>query len=423
MRSAIESVLGNHSIYIPRRQEFDTGQKIPFRVSPIPFSLNKDQKIDIKNIGHDVANYFHIVDEMYLNNMGGVRSILDTGKPQIFLGSEHSHYLFARPDLIITPNGFSICEIETSPFGLALAEILNKAYRKEGFETMVPEGALLAQIQKNTPVEGTIIYSKKAQAYSGQMTFLADETFSNIGRSWKAGMVDDFNGIQRSNIYRGFYLSEYLTDPSVRILLHRHIVDKNNLIPSPTPYLEEKAILSFIYDKRFEEYLRKQLGDSSVKHLKAIIPPTWIVGQEQFFSPGMPNNISSSLGLANLSKSKRAFVLKTSGFSENSSWKEGVHFLQRESAEKTLQLLHEAEADKTGLHIVQEFRKGANMPMNYESADEKTNIPMSARIRLTPYFSVSDDNQDGNLIAIKATGCENTDFIHASSTSINTAVN
>lgn len=423
MRSAIESVLGNHSIYTARRQEFDTGQKIPFRVSPVPFSLNKDQKNDIKNIGHDVVNYFHAVDEMYSNNMGGVRSILDTGKPQIFLGSEQSHYLFARPDLIITPDGFSICEIETSPFGLALAEILNKANRKEGFETMVSESTLPAQIQKNTPIEGNIIYSKKTQAYSGQMTFLADKTFSGFGRSWKAGIIDDSTNVQRSNIYRGFYLSEYLTDPSVKFLLDRQIIDKNSLIPSPTPHMEEKAILSLIYDKRFEEYLRKKLGDASIKHLKAVIPPTWIVGQEQFFSPGMPNNISSSIGLANLSKSKRAFVLKTSGFSENSSWKEGVHFLQRESAEKTLQLLHDAEQDKTGLHIIQEFRKGLNIPMQFESEDEKTEIPTSARIRLTPYFSVTDDSQDGNLIAIKATCCENTDYIHASSTSINTAVN
>lgn len=423
MRSNIESVLGDHSIYSARRQEFDAGQKIPFQVSPTPFSLNKDQKNDINYIGHDVANYFHAVDEMYSNNVGGVRSILDTGKPQIFLGTEQSHYLFARPDLIITPSGFSICEIETSPFGLALAEILNKAYQKKGFETIVPEGILPVQIQKNTPIEGSIIYSKKTQAYSGQMTFLADEVFSGIGRSWKSGMVDDLTIAQGSNIYRGFYLSEYLTDPSVKLLFDRQFINKNSFIPSSTPHMEEKAILSFIYDKRFEEYLRKKLGDASIKHLKAVIPPTWIVGQEQFFSPGMPNNISSSIGLANLSKSKRAFVLKSSGFSGNSSWKEGVHFLQRESAEKTLQLLHNAEQNKTGLHIIQEFRKGINIPMNYESEDEKTEIPMSARIRLTPYFSVANDNQDGNLIAIKATGCENTDFIHASSTSINTAVN
>jgi len=423
MREAIEAVVGNHSIYSARRQEFDTGKKIPFRISPRPLYLSKEQKIDIQNIGSDISCYFHIVDEMYVNNMGGVRNILDTGKPQIFLADQLAHYLFARPDLIITEGGFSICEVETSPFGLALAEILNQAYQNKGFETMVDSGAISEQVRQNTPIEGNIVYSKKTQAYSGQITFLADKVFSGDGRHWESQDADNITLQNNSNIYRGFYLNEYLSDPAIKILLDRQITNNDNTIPSPTPYMEEKAILSLIYDKRFEEYLRIKLGVASFKHLKTVIPPTWIVGQEQFFAPGMPNNISSSIELANLSKSKRAYVLKSSGFSENSSWKEGVHFLQRESTEKTLQLLHEAETDKTGLHIVQEFKKGLNIPLNYESEDEKSEMPMTARIRLTPYFAVTNNGQDGKLIAIKATGCENTDFIHASSTSINTAVN
>lgn len=43
---------------------------------------------------------------------------------------------------------------------------------------------------------------------------------------------------------------------------------------------------------------------------------------------------------------------------------------------------------------------------------------MHARIRLTPYFSM----RNRELTAIKATGCENTNYIHASTGSINTAV-
>lgn len=351
-----------------------------------------------------------------------MRAILDTGKPQIFVGDNPAHYLFVRPDLIITKGGFAICEIETSPFGLALAEILNQAYQNQGFETLVAAGSLSEHVRQNTPIEGNIIFSKKTQAYSGQMTFLADRVFSGNGRNWNAQKADNLTPSTTLTIYRGFYLNEYLSDPAIKILLDRQIVDNDRIIPSLTPHMEEKAILSLIYDKRFEEYLRKKLGDTSFKHLRAVIPPTWIVGQEQFFSPGMPNNILSSIGLAGLSRSKRTFVLKSSGFSENSSWSEGIHFLQKKSADKTLQLLHEAETDKTGLYIIQEFKKGVNIPMNYESDNGKTDIFMSARVRLTPYFSITDDNKDGKLIAIKATGCENTDFIHATSTSINTAV-
>lgn len=74
MREAIEAVVGNYSIYSARRQEFDTGKKIPFRVSPRPLYLSKEQKVDIQNIGLDISAYFHTVDEMYVNNMGGTNN-------------------------------------------------------------------------------------------------------------------------------------------------------------------------------------------------------------------------------------------------------------------------------------------------------------------------------------------------------------
>lgn len=425
MRAALEAVVGNHGIYKARRTEFNTGQKIPFRVSPVPLQLSSEQKHELQIIGYDVTSYFKAVDELYQENVGGIRAILDTGKPQIFLTNQPSHYLFIRPDLIITPQGFSICEIETSPFGLALAEILNRAYQNEGYETIVANGTLPEEIRKNTPIEGNIIFSNKTEAYTGQMTFLADQVFSGNGRNWQAETIRQYvRNEEQSNIYRGFYLEEYFSDPFVRFLLDNPTGNNHQLIPSPTPYLEEKAILSFIYDIRFEKCLRHVLGDASFKHLREIIPPTWIVGQEQYFAPGLPDNVSTSVDLAGLSKSKRTLVLKSSGFSDNSSWKEGVHFLHKESSQQALKELHSAEEDKSHLYVIQQFKKGVNILMKYESQDnESTYLPMSVRVRLTPYFSVINDGQEGKLIAIKATGCENTDFIHATSTSINTAVN
>ena len=193
-----------------------------------------------------------------------------------------------KPDLIITPQGFSICEIETSPFGLALAEILNRAYQNQGFETMIADGTLPAQIQNSTPAEGSLIYSRKTQAYSGQMTFLADEVFSGNKRNWEAEEADNFKVTDQQNIYRGFYLGEYLTDPNIKFLLDRQIDNGNILIPSPTPHMEEKAILTLLYDKRYEGYLRKRLGEHNsgrVRYTKSRKP--WkLLYQEEFFTRG-----------------------------------------------------------------------------------------------------------------------------------------
>jgi hypothetical protein len=406
MRRRLESVLGNNELYRARREEYDTKQKIPFRVAPSPLELSSEQKNEVQRIGHDVVHYFSTVDELYKSN-SEVAEILNTGKPEIFLIERPLRYLFVRPDFIITEEGFKICEMETSPFGLALAEVLNQAYRQGGFETMVADDTLPQFVRANTPMEGRIIYSNKTKSYAGQMTFLAEKVFSGKGRAWEASKADEITPEKLEHIYRGFYLSEYLEDPVVSDMLEKQIKKESALMPSPTPHMEEKAILSFIWDKRFEQYLRKQLGQATFDHLRGVIPPTWIVGQEKHFAPGLPANMSSTTGLATLSRSKRTFVLKSSGFSVHSSWAEGVNLLHEKSATQTKELLQKASDDVNSLYVVQQFTKGKNVPIALEGGVEGQPTTMSAK---------------GKLVAIKATGCENTDFIHASSSSVNTAV-
>lgn len=419
MRERLESTIGDREIYAARRSEFDTGQKIPFRVSPTPLELQPHQVHEVNRIGKDITSFFQAADELYRSD-GSVREILDTGKPEIFLGDDPAQYLFVRPDMIITEQGFSICELETSPFGLALGEVLNRSYREAGFETLVGSDALSSHVQAATPSEGTLVYSQKTKSYAGQLSFLADEVFSGSERQWSAKHVDDVQPQELDNVYRAHYLSEYNSDPAVKLLLESNLSnDEANLFPSPTPHLEEKALLALMWDKRYEQKLRQQLGNASYDHLREVIPPNWIVGQEAHFAPGLPNQYQQSTDLINLSRSKRAFVLKSSGFSHNSSWAEGVHFLGKKSADIDKERLVRAQNDKASLHVIQEFHKGANHLMSY--VQDGQTIPMTARIRLTPYFAV-EGQKSGELVAIKATGCENTDFIHASSTSINTAV-
>ncbi len=413
MRVPIESVVGNHSMYRARGKKYDTGQRVPFRVSPTPLVLSRQQKNELVATGKDITSYFQEIDELYQTNTI-IRNILNIGKPDIFITKGASRYLFIRPDIIISKNGFTVCEIETSLFGLALAEVLNRAYLNEGFGTLVERSALLESVKKQTPTEGTIIYTDKTASYAGQMAFLAEQIFSGTGRNWQAQPINKYTpniGV----VYRGFYLEECASDSALRACL----AAKNCVVPSATPHMEEKAILAFIWDRRFETLLKTRLGLGAFHHLRDIIPPTWIVGQEKYFTLGLPNGAATSTDIASLSRSKRTFVLKNSGYHCDSSWSEGVNFLHTKSADGAKRLLLQASQDCSSLYILQEFRKGKNIPMCYEHAE--VTVPMSARVRLTPYFSLSPGSE-GELLACKATGCENTDFIHASSVSINTAV-
>lgn len=418
MRNTLETISQGYDIYSSRRPEFSTQNRLPFRVSPLPLSLTREQKSGLSNLGQDVVSYLRVCDELYHSD-ARLRHILDKGKPEIFLVDRPANYLFVRPDIIITPSGFAMCEIETSPFGLALAEILNKAYRYKNIETMVGENDLSSYIHEAVPSDGTILFSDKTRAYKGQLMFLADKTFSSENRKWKAEYVTEIGPGMNDNIYRAFYLSEYVTDSSVRLLFDGYKGNQTIILPSLTPHMEEKAVLALLWDKRWENIFRKQLGPAAFNHLKAVIPATWIVGEEKYFAPGLPGGIESSVDLALLSRSKRAYVLKTSGFSAHSSWGEGVTFLHDKSREQAKEKLHRTATDESTLHVIQEFRKAVNIPLFYESEDGIH--PMSARIRITPYYATLPANE-GRMIAIKATGVENTDYIHASSESINTAV-
>lgn len=410
MRARLESLAGGRRFYSARRAEYGTEDLLPFRVSPTPLFISSEQRAEINKIGVDIVDFVATSDALYKES-DEVRHLLNRGKPEIFCDSYRpTNYLFVRPDLIVTDSGFTVCEVETSPFGLGLAHLLNTGYQQAGFETIVESTTLPDYVRRETSSAGEILYSRKTAAYSGQLTYLADSVF---GREWTARSVDNHD--PTNQLYRAFYLSEYMEDPQIRALLDDMADEDKNLLPSLTPHIEEKAVLALLWDRRWEGYYRRNLGEASYQHLRTVIPPSWIVGEEEHFAPGMPQGIQHSVDLATLAKSKRAFVLKTSGFHTQSSWGEGVTFLHKKSGTAVGSLLHGLSDEPDTLQIVQEFVKPRNIPMEYTEHGEVK--PMRAKLRITPYFSM-----DGQLIGIKATGRQGSEYIHATTDSINTAV-
>lgn len=415
----LNELADGYRFYEARREEFETDKNLNFRISPTPFGLEESENERIVELGQEVLQFMKATDELYRTNQE-VAELLNTGKPDSFLTQQAPNYLFYRPDLIVTEQGLRICEIETSPFGLGLSHLLNTAYSQADFETLAPETALKEYVQGRVKPSGQIVYTDKTKAYAGQLRYTADKIFSANPVDWSALHIDQ---LQRQNnpeidpeMYRAFYLSEYLSDPKVRDLLNARL-DSNNLTPANTPHLEEKAILALIWDKRFEPFYKEQLGEATFRKLRECIPKTWIVGQEEYFSEGMPRDVFSTLDLANLSRNNRQFVIKPSGFSHNSSWAEGVNLLHEKSTARATEILTNASSTKNHLYIVQEFYRGQKRNMKYfDPMGELTH--MRAKLRVTPYYSTTD----GRLLTAKVTGCENTDFIHTSSNSGNTAL-
>ncbi|KKS03827.1 hypothetical protein A2W45_02335 [Candidatus Curtissbacteria bacterium RIFCSPHIGHO2_12_41_11] len=419
MRKILEKLGEGYQWYKVRRSEYETEEKIPFLVSPEPLILTNEEASEILTIGQDIVAFMNACNELF-NIDDRVANLLNRGKPDYLQKARRTNYLFIRPDLIITKDGFSICEIETSPFGLPLAELLNRAYEEVGFQTLVPSCILGQFLRDHTTNRGQIVYSQNTASYAGQLQFLAREILSSVQREWNAAHIDTLVGVSPIHLYRGFYLYEALNDLFIHDLVIR-VLDDLNVTPSLTPYMEEKALLALIWDSRLEPFFIQRLGTSTVDRLRKTIPPTWIVGQEEYFAGQLPNGVTSSIDLADLSKSMRRYVLKKSGFGHGSSWGEGVNFLHEKSQAEASRLLSAASSDNSSLYIIQEFMEGQKRPLIYEEKGSRKPIPMEARIRITPYFAMIGESA-GQMLAIKATGCENTNYIHASTGSINTAV-
>lgn len=416
IRDRIKLETKGHSMYNVRREEYKTKgiDDINFRVSPTPFKLTKSQKKELDDIGKAICSYMDCCLELYKTN-DSIHEILDRGKPEEYRNVEEIKYLFLRPDIILTDSGFSVCEIETSPFGLGLAEVLNRAYGNEGYDTIIHQNELKNYIQSKVEPSGTIAYSEKVKAFSGQLDFMADQVFSDKQKLWDAKQISE-NSNMNKEIYRAFYLSEKYRDKNIAKLLENNSVS----LPSSTPQFEEKALLSFIWDKRCVQFLKEKLGKSDFELLRKVIPKTWILGEEQYVDGGLASGKATSLDLMELGKKSRKFVLKQSGFQDASSWGEGVVFLHKIGGQKASEMLKSALEDKEHLYIIQEFNQGKIMPMSYIN-EEGIFQSINVKLRLTPYYAYMGSDK-GKLIAAKVTGCENTEYIHASTASINTAV-
>ena len=415
-RAINEATKGNQ-MYDSTRYPNTQGNNFNFLPAKEPFKLTQNQKEEMLNIGKEICNYMDACIDLYHKNEE-VRILLDRGKPDRYKNVKEVKYLFLRPDLILTDEGFIICEIETSPFGLALAEVLNDAYGILEYNPIISQNQLKNYMQQQTNKDGIIAYSNKVQAFKGQLDFLANQVFGNNNRHWESKNISVQQDRLTSDkeIYRAFYLNDQYNDEMVA-----KILNENHLhIPSETPQFEEKALLVLIWDKRFVVFFKEQLGEAGFELLRKAIPKTWIIGQEQYVDGGLPNGYLKSKDIGQIGKSKRKYVLKESGFNNNSSWGKGVHFLHKCGGNNASKLIKEAEEDTEHLYIIQEFKQPETVEMTYIDNNYVYN-QKQVKIRVTPYFSYSDNK--GELIAAKVTGCDiSSELIHAGTGSINAPI-
>jgi hypothetical protein len=118
-----------------------------WRWSPIPYRLSDLRAKELESMGHRLLQFSQACDLLYRQSFEGaqprwIAELLDRGKPSgvVTLGRESVFRgqiaRVIRPDLILTEEGFSICELDTIPGGIGLTAWLNETYSSFGFNVL-----------------------------------------------------------------------------------------------------------------------------------------------------------------------------------------------------------------------------------------------------------------------------------------------
>lgn len=399
---AVNERAADFNIYdTDRLDDIHPESALTFHPSPETFTL--PENVDLEGYGQAIQEYYWACKQLILDLPKNHRWLhyLNHSKPQWMLDMEDKEvrgHAFLRPDLILTEGHPVVSEIESSPFGLALSHFLEKAYKEDSDEDEVL--AIIAEeLTQGKTGSYAIVYSDHTAKYQGQLEYLANELQKrgiNIEAVKDSDITEDYDGI-----YRGFYLHEAVHNPRLQELL-----EDTHVLPPVAPRLEEKALMGMMFDPEFEDYFKQMAGFETLKN---IMPKTWVLSEDN-----VPEEFDSWDDLVNMSRRQRQYVLKISGFSDDGSWGRGVTFLSRLSKEDCARAIKEAmESDAT--YIIQEFKKGSKFEHPYFDFNAEEIKTMKGKVRCTPYYSV----RDGSLLTAKTTMCENTDFIHAMTHSIN----
>lgn len=380
-----------------------------WRCSPDPLFLSLSQLQELTKLGSILHEFNQACNRLYHASSVGkqpawIAQWLDIGKPPALLELGR-HKIFKnktpaiiRPDLLLTENGFSLCELDSVPGGIGATAWLQETYTTLFSETIGGKTGMKQNWQTIFP-EGDIVISQEANTYRPEMEWLNRDLLQI-----KIHSAENYFSNGRP-IYRFFELFD-LPNLSHAPQWFETLLQGNTLITPPIKaYLEEKMWLAFFWMKPLQSFWRMELGEKNFQFLQQIIPYTWILNPEslppQAVHPRL--EIQSWEELFSFSQKQRRLVIKVSGFSPNAWGSRGVFFGHDLSANEWKQALQNALKDfSIHPHILQVFETSQLLSTSYLEENTQTIQTMTSRARICPYYFVNAQDHV-NLGGILAT--------------------
>ncbi len=442
-----------------------TGSTIPsprFRLAPTPFPLSPSDVTFFQHLGQDLLSFYRALNRLYQDSIRGtqpawVAAYLDQGKPESLITYSRMNRFrslipgIIRPDVIPTTDGMVITELDSVPGGIGLTGCLTRTYDDQlaldhpapglpserspliaGRDGMLQGFAAMLRAQQGDQ-EGclAIVVSDEAKEYRPEMEWMAQclreigcEAFCVEPRAVhfsEDGLFLHHETGPRAIglLYRFFELFDLKNIPKSELMMYAAKKGQVTVTPPYKPALEEKLAFGLFHHPELAPFWEQALSPETTLNLRRLLPRTWILDPQ----PVPPTAVIPHLTiggralsdfrrLAKTTQKERQLVLKPSGFSELAWGSRGVsigHDLpQVEWAAALEQALH---AFPTTPYVLQEFHKGRLVESSYFDDRSDTVVPMSGRVRLSPYYFVVGDKAE--LGGILATLCPaNKKIIH-----------
>lgn len=404
-----------------------------WRLTPSPFALRAEQVQTIQAIGQACFQFYKALNILYhkskqnqsiLRNkthlVPWVANYYDLGKAAHFIhhNSNGIHKRTTtpnviRPDLLITENGFALTELDCVPGGVGLTAFLNELYSgkqpvssamgmAEAFYQSIKSGS-----DKANP-EIAVVISDEAATYKPEFIWLTEQLQRKgykIHCIHPSELEPKTDGLYSKKteqkidiLYRFFELFDWPNVPNANAIME---AAQNGLVAVTPPiltYQEEKLSLALFHHHALEDFWQENLSKADYELLMSIIPKSWILDPAPLPPAAILNaplvngrSIYSWQQLAEASQKERNWILKISGFDDNSWGARSVVYGSDCSKQEWEKALEHAlkEADHV-YHILQEYHK----PITCEHPvyDPSGNLTQQkGRVRLCPYYFVNNN--------------------------------
>lgn len=415
-----------------------------WRIGLEPFRLPAEQLTFFHRLGPQLLRFYRALNRLYMESVRGTQppwaaAYLDQGKPEgLVTYSRMKRFrdhlpAVIRPDIIPTPDGMVITELDSVPGGIGLTAAMSRAYADltspdvsahivGGRDGMVDGFASMLREQRGQHEDViAIVVSEEAKEYRPEMTWLA-AALSARGlpchcveprqlrfTEEELLLISEGKDVPIGLIYRFYELFDLPNVPKSELI--QYAVKKGwvSVTPPYKPALEEKSAFALLHHPVLAPYWRTELGEEIFLHLTSIMPRTWILDP----APVPPSAVIPSLmiggravmnwnDLAEATQKERHFVIKPSGFSELAWGSRGVsvgHDLPQ--SEWTASINSALKAFSHNPYVLQEFHKGRQYEVNYFDPVSSELRTMAGRTRLSPYYFVTGEN--AQLAGILAT--------------------